>query len=300
MKNKSIHTTCFALRIILLVFVALFASHSIAFSQKGTKKKKARVSLEYNQVNGEGRLVATVKTKIDRSYQKISGIRVRFFQTEVTEENLLGSAVSDNKGQAILTLPRRIQTDTAVWHTYFATIENNPEFRDAKKDVTIKKAVLKMTLEEEDSTRWVKVFVGSLNELGEMEPASDVECKVYVKRLYSNLPIADDFDYTGEDGVMSIEFPDDIPGDRAGDLTIIAKVEDNDEFGTLETSEVKAWGIPLVVDQPTRRELWSNRANAPFSLMILVNAILLGVWGTIAYIIVRLFKVAKLGKQTQS
>ncbi len=298
MKNKNIHIHNLSLlRVILLLFVGFLVPHSALIAQSGkAKKSKARMSLQYNQVNGEGLLIATVKTKIDRAYQVVPKVRVNFYQSEIVEENLLGSAVSNNKGQAKFALPEKLQKDTALWHTFLAAIENNDEFKDADKDIEVKKAVLQMTLEVEDSTNWARVFVGSPDETGEIIPASDVECKVFIKRLYGDLPVAEDFDYTDEDGMMSVELPDDIPGDKEGNLTIIARVEDHDDFGTLETRQVKNWGVPLVVKNQTFRELWSNRANAPFSLMILVNAILLGVWGTIAIIVVRLFKVFKIGK----
>jgi len=305
MKNKDIHTHKFSgLRLILLLGLSLAANLSILFSQSEedsiAEKPTARIGLVYTQVNKDGRLVVTVKTKVDRSFENVPGVKVDFYQTEIAAENLLGKAITNNKGQADFPLPDSLQKDQEILHTYVAAIEGNAQFEDVAEEIIVKKAVLQMTLEEEDSTYWVKVFVGSPDESGEIVPAPDVECKGVVKRLHGNLPVAEEFDVTDEDGMMSVEFPRDIPGDKEGNLTIIAMVEEHEEFGTLETIEVKAWGVPLVISQQTFRELWSDRANAPYSLMILTNVILLGVWGTIAYIVARLFKVFKIGKTSIS
>jgi hypothetical protein len=55
------------------------------------------------------------------------------------------------------------------------------------------------------------------------------------------------------------------------------------------------WGIPVTEREViTKGELWASRANAPLWLVIFVNAILVGTWGTIIYIVTQLIKISKI------
>jgi hypothetical protein len=57
------------------------------------------------------------------------------------------------------------------------------------------------------------------------------------------------------------------------------------------------WGVPLKAGHFSEdRELWSARSNAPLSLIFIVNAILIGIWGVIAYIFIKIIKINRLGK----
>ncbi len=42
---------------------------------------------------------------------------------------------------------------------------------------------------------------------------------------------------TDEKGILTVEFPDNIPGDEIGNLTIVTQIEDHEEFGTLINSK---------------------------------------------------------------
>jgi hypothetical protein len=153
-----------------------------------------------------------------------------------------------------------------------------------------------ITLEEEDSSRLVKIVVGHPDETGQIVPMPEVECKIYIKRLFGLLPIGD-AETTDADGLISVVFPDSLKGDESGNLTIVAKIEDNEILGNVEVSKTIAWGIPTEInDFYLQRELWSARANSPWTLILIVNAALLGIWGVIAFIFLEIFRINKIGK----
>ena len=78
---------------------------------------------------------------------------------------------------------------------------------------------------------------------------------------------------------------------------IVAKIEDHEKFGNLEFSRKINWGIPLQIDpEKNARELWSSRANAPVYLIVIVNSMLIGIWGVIFYILFQAYKIIKLGR----
>ncbi len=268
-----------------------------AFSQSGGKKAKARIGLQYFNLGEQEQLVATVKSKIEGKYQRIENVKVNFYREMMDEGNLLGSAVTDEQGNAILVLHQNAHTDSSMLATYIAAIENSDRFRDKEDEIYIKKAFMKMELEEEDSVKWAHIFVGSPDEeTGEILPAPDVEITILIKRLLGTLPISEDVEYTDEEGYVHIEFPSDFPGDKNGNLILIAQVNDHEEYGNLEIRKTIAWGIPVSFDPIYEtRELWSARANAPLSLILIVNSILIGVWGILIYIVFQFSKIYKLG-----
>ena len=259
----------------------------------------ARIGFQYFNLMEEQRLVAAVKSKIEGSYQNISGIKVNFYKGEAVKENLLASRTTNEKGKAILVMPAIDENNSMAGFTYIATIEGDPVYEDNEEEILVKRSVIHLELEEEDSSRWVKVFIGSPDpESGEILPVPDIEVKILVQRLFGLLPLMEDAEVTDEEGHVTMEFPGDIPGDNEGNLVIVAKVEDHEEFGNLEIREKIAWGVPVAKESDViSRELWSARSNAPLSLVFIVNGVVIGVWVVLIYIIVQMYQIGKIGKR---
>jgi hypothetical protein len=271
------------------------------FSQTGDdstseEKATARLSIQYFNLGTEEKLVGTVKSRIDGTYQLISGVKVNFYKDEISEEFLLGSDTTNKKGEATFKLGKNSIADTSEWTTIIAAIEESADFEDTDDEITLKRAVMEMNLEEEDSIRWIRILISSTDETGEMIPAAEVEVKIVVKRLFGLLPIGEGIESTDEEGNIDMEFPQNIPGDKDGNLTVIAKVEDHDEFGNLEIRKSVAWGVPVTPnDEEIIGELWSSRENPPWYLLFIVNSILAGTLGTLVYILFQLISIKKLG-----
>ena len=147
--------------------------------------------------------------------------------------------------------------------------------------------------------RRITTFVSEVYKQGDKVQyiaSPEVEVNVYVQRLFSLLPIGKG--YTDEQGEFSIDFPVDLPGDSLGNVTIISKITENEMYGNLESQEVVNWGIPVQKNHALgERELWSARANAPYYIVLIVNIILLVVWGYIYYIIYQLIRIAIISKR---
>jgi hypothetical protein len=159
-------------------------------------------------------------------------------------------------------------------------------------------AQIKLSFSEADSVRTVKAIITKAGEDGIQAPVKGVDVKIYVKRSFSLLPVEGDNLTTDDNGEASVEFPYDIPGDAEGKLAIIGKVEDNEELGELESSEVVAWGTVLQPDMEfSKRALWQTGANAPLPLVIFVTSMIALVWGIIFYIVYLLFVINKNGKK---
>src|SRR4051812_33919944 len=99
-----------------------------------------------------------------------------------------------------------------------------------------KKAKLQIALSEEDSVKTVKAIINESGADGIEMPVKGVEVHFFVKKSFGLLPIGDAAT-TDEKGEASVEFFKDLPGDQNGNVTIIAKVDDDAKVATLEESK---------------------------------------------------------------
>jgi len=282
----------------LLLIGSVFSSTT--YAQENDQKKKVRLSLDYNNTNNITRqLVTIVKTKIGRSYRGVSNTEVYFYLNQKSESNLLGVSTSNNKGVAVLDISKAIAkiVDSTFTFTFITAIENNSDYLNKSKKITIQESKFELNLIEKDSSYTAQIMLSTSSPTQANLPLEDVNVKLYVERMFGDLLISEGHESTNENGVINFDFPSDLPGKEDGNLTIIAKLEDDDDYGTLVAKTDMAWGVPLIINEKLdERELWTARANTPIYLLVLINGMILGVWGSIAYIILQIFKIRKLGK----
>lgn len=286
----------------VLVALVLCIGTTRAQTEKDSTVSEAgatSIELIYRKTNNQARkLSATVKTKVEGNYMGVKGLAVNFYHTELDQANLLGSAITDGKGAVQLTVPEDRMKGVATEATFIAAIEHAENYEDNQEEITVTNADFNMTLEEADSVRQVIVTLQAVNEAGELMPIADAEVHLYVQRMFGLLPLSADPETTDENGEVAVEFPAGIPGDTAGNLVIVAQVEDHELFGNLTFSRKINWGTPLVIDlTKSKRQLWASRANAPLYLIFMINTMLIGIWGVIAYIVYQVFLIRKIGRQ---
>ena len=127
-------------------------------------------------------------------------------------------------------------------------------------------------------------------------PIEDLELYFYVKRTFSLLPIGDPFNTTDENGMVELEFPNDLPGDSEGNVDIVVKIIDSDIYNDLSVEKTKNWGVPITLSDPKveKRSLWAAAANAPISLILIVSTMIISVWYIICYILFKLYKISRI------
>lgn len=158
-----------------------------------------------------------------------------------------------------------------------------------------KKAIIQLDFVEEDSTKYV---IARLNEFINDSigaPVEEVDLYFYVERTFSLLPIGDRFNMTDEEGMVKVQFPTDLPGDTHGNVKVIVKLEDAEEYPDTEVSRIIDWGVPTnsdVVDED--RSLWAAGANAPISLLLLTNTLIAVAWGIIFYIAYKIYLISRI------
>ena len=300
MKPKGVQSLFKFLKILLVWVLFLSTSNLEIFSQESSAKQKARISLEYSITNNENRqLIATVKTKIGKSYQLVPNVEVNFYYAEMVENNFIGTQLSNDMGMSILDLPKTIayKNDSINKFDFIATIEENPTFRNVSKEIEIYESKLELNVKEKDSLRNIIVNFTALDSMGNYIPKEDLNVKLYVKRMFGDLLVSDEYDATDKNGTLSFNFPGNIPGDEKGMLTVKAKIDDDENFGTVLVEKDMEWGTVLKFNnEANQRELWTARANTPILLLILINGMIIATWGVIIYIILQVFRIRKIGK----
>jgi hypothetical protein len=151
---------------------------------------------------------------------------------------------------------------------------------------------IKLTLTQNDST---KVCTAVVLE-SDAKPAQGIAVNFYIKRSVGLLPIAT-MEKTDDNGEASTIFPTTIPGDSLGNVTVIARLEDDE---AIMDQKIISWGTKVKYSSEIdQRTMWGSRSNAPTYLIIISNAIILGIWGTMGFILFQLFfKIRKRGLVT--
>ena len=154
-------------------------------------------------------------------------------------------------------------------------------------------AQVSLSFSEVDS---IKTIIATVTDK-EGLPVEDLELYFFIQRTFSLLPFGDFFNSTDENGIVEVEFPNDLPGDTEGNVTIYVKVIEADMYNDLSIKTVKDCGVPTVIDDTEeKRSLWASAANAPMSLITLVSAMIFAVWYIIFFIIFKLFKISRIKK----
>jgi len=157
---------------------------------------------------------------------------------------------------------------------------------------TMEEAIVAVSFSEEDNTKTIIAKASDQTGL----PIEDLELYFYVKRTFSLLPIGDGFNATDENGILEIEFPNDLPGDPEGNLIIVTKIIESDMYNDLTIETTKNWGLPIILEDSSveKRSLWSAAANAPISLIIIISTMIFAVWYIICFIFYKLYRISRV------
>lgn len=281
-----------------LITCILFFSYGSFNLLQGQDKAPVRVYLEHFKSLNKQELSVRVLKKTKKRYLPTEGVKVSLYISEISPSNLLGSIETNNKGIGVYTLSQeQIEiANNSKSNSYFALAEESDEIKSKIKEITIRDVNLDVWFTIQDSVKQINVLVSETDSSGIAIPQKGVEIKFLVERPLSPLTVGDDFNTTDKEGKVSMDFPDDLPGDEEGNLLLFVRIVESEDFGNVEISEIKKWGIPIIIsDESLKRSLWASGANAPLTLIIFINSIIAVVWLMIFYIIFKIFKIKKLG-----
>ncbi len=288
--------------LLLCLPVNLFAQKdSAATKETDSKEEESLISpaldlIVVQKSDNTTDLKAAVRAKIKGTFIKLPLLKITFLQVTDTTEKNLGFLITDKNGKATLNVKNDALVMAKDGSLHFkASFAGNKQMETADGEVTVKKAQLQITPEKGDSLLTVKVkFIAS----GAADSAGkDLTIGIFVKRSFNPLKIGEGT--TDENGEVTVEIPANLPGDDKGNITIMAKIDENETFGNLEASVTQQWGKPVsdkLQEQP--RALWS--VHPPLWMLITFIALMVIVWGHFLVIVYELFRLRKEEPQPDS
>ena len=261
------------------------------------EKNKLILGLSYFNDNNQIQfLKAGAKAKINDRYTPVGGIHISFYIGSESPSHLLGKASTDDKGQAFLMIPpaAKDEWNKSPKQVFLIVSDSSDLYNGANASIDLTKAKIKIdtaedkkivaTLLEQKNSAWV--------------PVPEVDLKIAVKRLGGNLNISETPTYTTDSlGIAQADYKYlNLPGDSAGNLILIASVEDNDVYGNLTTEKTVPWGTAAkYISTYNERSLFARRGLSPLWLEWMAYSITAGVWFILFYLFFQIRKIKKLG-----
>jgi len=271
---------------------------SFAREETGDELISPYIEFKYLKNNEDQRILsARIFTADALGEIPLPGLHVKFY-TNMEEPELMGEAITDDKGIAGYIIPQSaelpVDEENNWW--FYAEFEGNDKVEMAMEELTVMDVNLTMALSEnEKDGKSVKLEAYTTVD-GENIPVTDEVIYLFVPRMFSLLPVGEGyFEY----GTALIEFPGDVPGDEEGNLTVIARFHDHWQFANVEKRAETSWGVPSTHEvAETHRELWTQIA--PWWMIITLTILLTGVWGHYIFAIVSLFRISRAGKKIKT
>lgn len=247
----------------------------------------------YKYTDNSKALKAKLMARNDAGWYPIVNFIVQFYSVTDTSEVLLADVSTDKEGIAKLIIHQdyKLPMDTAGVFKFFARTSETELYESAEEEIEKKDLFLSIELDEIDSVRTIIISAARKKSDGTEVNITEEDINIYVPRMFSDLKMAEGYI---EDGAVEIEFLASIPGDSLGNITLIARIEDHDDYGTVEAKVMSNWAIPAqfhLREHTTTGELWTPIA--PLWMIITLILMLAGVWGHYIYALVQLVLIKK-------
>lgn len=235
-------------------------------------------------------LKAAVKAKINGTLTKLYGLKIKFYLVTADGDSELGAAVTDRNGVAIYNFKSdSAKSDAEGKLNFKAVFAGNKSAESAEEVLAIKRAKLIVTPVKEDAVYTFQVKLVDMA-TGTETPVPETALGVFVKRTFNPLKIGEGT--TDENGEISVEIPHDLPGDAKGNITLMAKLEENETYGNMEATVVQPWGKPVSYEiRELPRALWSP--HPPLWMLITFIVLMVVVWGHYLVIVYELFRLRR-------
>jgi hypothetical protein len=290
--------------ILAALIVCCLNLHSINAQESEEKEpeKKPMLSLRYFNYNNQQQFLTTqALVRVGKEVNPIKDLNMGIYLNDASDEtNLIGKVKTGADGKAILLFPPDLQNkwNNAANHSILAVTDSVPELGVLEAQTDIVKARMRLDTASGEENKQVSLLVEMLED-SVWVPVTEAEVRIGVRRTGSSLlKIGEEESYTTDSiGAVTAEFLlDSLPGDENGDLILVAKIDDHETIGNLETDLMVPWGLPAAFHSDFgKRSLWATGDKTPYWLLGLAIGIIAGVWGTLLYLITKFFRIRSLG-----
>jgi len=259
---------------------------------------ESRMALNYICSSDSLLLTATLSIKKGDITLALENATIEYSASNGAISKLLGKATTDQEGNAVFKISSAgLPADKEGMVSYSAKFPGNNKYPAAEANFIAKPAKIKLFFSIEDSLRLMKVTATQKNENGEDVAIPKETVNIYVPRLFSLLKIGEVA--LDENGTGTMEFPKEIVGDTIGNIIVMARIEEHDQFGFVQGENMSNWGVPkqyYKAEVPSR-ELWTPIA--PLWMIITLLIMLAGVWAHYAYAVYELVMIKRLSKKNK-
>jgi hypothetical protein len=294
MSKKMIFKSCLLLIYIVSAFTGIWAQDSVA--------KKPVLRIKYFSVDNKvPYLVIQTQYKLGKKFTPAKNVEVKLYMnSDSSEANLLTSVKTGGDGLAKVILPPSVKE---LWNgsaqaNFIASSTASKEFDEIQTELAVTKSKISLDTSSDEQSRKITATVTEIKD-GKWVPAKEVEMKIGIRRLSSILPIGEEETYTTDStGEVVAEFKkDSLPGDEKGNIVLVAKVEENELYGSLVTEKSVPWGVyKKSKNNLNERTLWATGDKVPTWLLFMAYVIAGSVWGVLIYLVFQLFKIIKIGR----
>lgn len=197
-------------------------------------------------------------------------------------------------GRAIMPSFKDIFSEEARWKLISYIRSFNKQYVQVLSRFNpLKAKLVKFNMAYNPLTHMIQLVVTANETTGKVVLKNDAVA-LYAKRYFGRLQL-DKVMNTNVDGIASFKFPTDLPGDKSGNVVLIAKVSD-DNYGEVEYQQKFKIGIPT--DKPPltqKRAIWNVVEKAPVWLLATYTTGVLVVGLFLLYILSTLWKLKKSG-----
>lgn len=283
---------------ILSIILLLSPGPTIFAQEPGKSDLSASLSYYLNN-NKVPYLVVKAKAKLKGKFRPVSGARFILYLDSDSISSLLNTVTTNDNGEALAVIPVLLKDQwiSTKNHSFHAVFEGNKQYGSAKADLTVSRSKIAIDTAE-DKKIIVTVFEWKDSS---WIPVKGVDIAIAIKRMDAYLNVNETSSFTTDStGKVSADFKrDSLPGDKDGNITIVAKVDDNDRFGNLYTEKKVPWGVKFTpINVFNRRTLFATRNKAPVWLLLMAYSIVISVWVILIYLVATLFKIKRLGKSS--
>jgi hypothetical protein len=286
MRQKKIVPVIIILTLITGFIQTAFAGDLVTPRLDGTYEKMP---------DGTKKISVSLSASIDDKRVYIENAPLQVSAENETGKTLLGSAVTNLKGKAFFEISpgKSIPEDKEGYYTFVIQYEGNQKFNITSKTIRVKELFLEISFPKSDSIINVQVSVSAKNDKGVKETVQEIPVEFYVKRLFGLFKFGSE--KTDASGLCTAEFPKSLPGDTTGKAIIVAKVLDNEFYGTVGASVDFKKATPLILVPKQKRGLGDT--DAPLWMVYTLLVLLTGVWFHVIYVIGLVIRINIKGKK---
>lgn len=273
------------------LLISLGAFLMIISTQVKGQEHKARLSVDYQKIMGEGSsLLINVKYKPEKKYKPASFLDLTIYQ-EVSEDSiaLKGKVTTDHEGNAEFTIdPASFISDSLITYRYVVKIEGDENFKNAKKAIKFIDVTIVAEAIVEDSVHHISATMTDATG----SPIEGAKLEVKVHRLFAPLTIGKSSYKTDDNGSILVSIEKPLPG--VDGILTFEVMSDSRSYGIAKIVFDAPIG-KVVTDQSTfdNRTMWSPPGKTPIFLLIFPNLLIFGIWIIIFILARNLFRIYK-------